>query len=130
MKAIERQEKFNQFRDLLQDGSLNSITIAKHLGISKNTVYNWRKKIRLEGQCLPDTFPAQKPSVFSRIVVPSLPGYPTTSFIEITLQDTIQFRKKIRTGLLFVLYCFISFMNIEPASTECWEGFGTHGSQV
>jgi hypothetical protein len=92
MKATEREEKFNQFRDLLQEGCLNSVKIAQHLGISKNTVYNWRKKLRIEGQSLPDTLSAQQPSIFSRVVVPSLAGYHTTSFIEISLRDTIHFR--------------------------------------
>jgi hypothetical protein len=84
MKALEKQAKFNEFRKLTQDGNLSSVLIAKQLGITLNTVYNWRKKLRLEKQ-------SAQPS-FSRVVVSPGPEQACPSFVEIVIGNNIVFR--------------------------------------
>jgi hypothetical protein len=48
MKESERKRKFNEFLHLSQEGILGSTEIAGKIGISINTLYNWRKRLRTE----------------------------------------------------------------------------------
>jgi predicted DNA-binding transcriptional regulator AlpA len=45
MKGTERVRKFNEFKKLHHAGHLRSSEIVKKLGISKNTFYNWQKRL-------------------------------------------------------------------------------------
>ena len=45
MKEIERRRKFNEFTRLSQEGVSGTVEIARKLGVSINTVYNWRKRL-------------------------------------------------------------------------------------
>ena len=94
MKATARQEKFNEFRKLTQESTLSSIAIAEQIGISKNTVYNWRKKLRLEIQAPQSSSSQISPPIFTRVVVQSSPhSQPSPSAcIEIIAGNNIVFR--------------------------------------
>jgi transposase-like protein len=48
MKGSQRVQKFNEFKKLHQTGQLRSSEIVSKLGISTNTLYNWRRRIRTE----------------------------------------------------------------------------------
>jgi transposase-like protein len=94
MNVSERLEKFTEFRKLVEDGNLNTLGIAGTLGISKNTVYNWRKKLRTER-----TQPVQQsisekqtPQSFSRVVVSPAPVSAPASSIEIVIKNNIVIR--------------------------------------
>jgi hypothetical protein len=92
MRATDRQVKFNEFQKLIQDGNLNPIEIAKHLGIAMNTVYNWRKKLRLETQSAQQIAAEKAQPSFSRVVVSPIPEISRSSFIEIVIGNNIVFR--------------------------------------
>jgi hypothetical protein len=56
MTASERGQKFTRFKELQQAGQLSSQEIVNQLGISKNTLYNWRKRLKtMPGQAIPLT---------------------------------------------------------------------------
>jgi transposase-like protein len=94
MKATARQEKFNEFRKLTQESTLSSIAISEQIGISKNTVYNWRKRLRLEIQASQSSSSQVSPPLFTRVVVqPGPHSQPSSSAcIEITVGNNIVFR--------------------------------------
>jgi transposase-like protein len=47
MKASQRIKKFREFEKLHLAGQLRSHEIISTLGISKNTLYNWRKRLKI-----------------------------------------------------------------------------------
>jgi len=94
MKEAERKRKFNEFLHLSQEGNLCSSEIVRKLGISINTFYNWRKRLRTE------TYPMQQPKSvqqipapsFSRIVLEQTNNRTAASFIEINVGNTAVIR--------------------------------------
>lgn len=97
MNVTERKKKFNEFLRISQEGILGSSEIVRKLGISINTLYNWRKRIRAK------THPIQKPvpqaqvlpePFFSKVAIESK-GHPIVaapSFIEIAIGNAIVLR--------------------------------------
>lgn len=94
MNVSERLEKFTEFRKLVKDRNLNTLEIAGKLGISKNTVYNWRKKLRTERtQSLQQSISEKLVSqTFSRVVVSPAPVSAPVSSIEIVVKNNIVIR--------------------------------------
>ena len=92
MKAAERQVKFNEFRKLTQESTLSSIAIAGQISVSKNTVYNWRKRLRLEMQISQSVSSQVSPLLFTRVVVEPSPHPQPPSCIEIIVGNNIVFR--------------------------------------
>jgi len=66
MKEAERERKFNEFLRLSQEGILGSTEIADKIGISINTLYNWRKRLRT------DTHPLQQQKPVPQFHLPVL----------------------------------------------------------
>jgi len=94
MNVSERLEKFTEFRKLVQVGDLNTLGIAEALRICKNTVYNWRKRLRTEGtQPIQQSISEmQTPQSFSRVVVSPAPVSAPASTIEIVIKNNIVIR--------------------------------------
>jgi transposase-like protein len=94
MNVSERLEKFTEFRKLVKDGNRDTLGIARTLGISKNTVYNWRKRLRTERTqpVQQSTSEKQTPQLFSRVVVSPAPVSAPASSIEIVIKNNIIIR--------------------------------------
>jgi hypothetical protein len=94
MNISERLEKFTEFRKLIQEGNLNTLGIAGTLRISKNTVYNWRKKIRTETSQPREQSISENQTLqsFSRVVVSPAPVSTPASPIEIVIKNNIVIR--------------------------------------
>lgn len=94
MNISERLEKFTEFRKLVQAGDLNTLGIAGTLGISKNSVYNWRKRLRTEQTQLVQQSISEKqtPQSFSRVIVSPAPVSAPASSIEIVIKNNIVIR--------------------------------------
>jgi transposase-like protein len=95
MRAIERVEKFNEFKRMHQAGQLRSHQIVSKLGISKNTLYNWRKKLKTEISTLKPGFSQEKSAstLFTRVISQGASVQPSTPrFIEITVGSSIVVR--------------------------------------
>jgi transposase-like protein len=95
MKAAERDEKFNEFKRMHQTGQLRSHQIASKLGISKNTLYNWRKKLKTEIASLKPGLSQEKSAspLFTRIISQRTSEQSSTCrFIEITVGNSIVVR--------------------------------------
>ncbi len=96
MNISERLEKFTEFRKLIQEGNLNTLGIAGTLKISKNTVYNWRKKLRTETlqplQHQQSISEKQTLQSFSRVAVSPVPVSALASPIEIVIKNSVVIR--------------------------------------
>lgn len=93
MKEAERKRKFNEFLRLTQEGISGSSEIARKLGISINTLYNWRKRLQVEAhpiQLQKAVQPIPAPS-FSRVVLEQKNNR-AASFIEISVGNTAVIR--------------------------------------
>ena len=94
MKEAEREIKFNEFLRLSQEGILGSTEIAGKIGISINTLYNWRKRLRTETHPLQQQKPVPQiplPS-FSRVVLEKRNNKTASSFIEINVGNSAVIR--------------------------------------
>lgn len=94
MKEAERERKFNEFLRLSQEGILGSSEIAGKIGISINTLYNWRKRLRTETQPLQQQKSVQQLPVpsFTRVTPGSKSNRAVSSFIEISVGNTTVIR--------------------------------------
>jgi transposase-like protein len=92
MKESERKKKFNEFVKISQEGILGSSATAKKLGISINTLYNWRKRMRAEDNRLSATASQHSLSIpsFSKVAVNG--NHTVTPTVEITIANTIVMR--------------------------------------
>ena len=94
MKESERKRKFNEFLHLSQEGILGSTEIAGKIGISINTLYNWRKRLRTETHPLQHQKSGQKiplPS-FSRVILEQKNNKSSSPFIEINIGNSTVIR--------------------------------------
>ena len=94
MKESERETKFNEFLHLSQEGILGSSEIAGKIGISINTLYNWRKRLRTETHPLQQQKSVQQsptPS-FSRVIPEQKNNKAASSFIEINVGNSAVIR--------------------------------------
>jgi transposase-like protein len=95
MKGPERVQKFNEFKKLHQSGLLRSSEIVSKLGISTNTLYNWRKRLKAEVTGNKPTLllkPATLP-LFTKITPQTTnPKQSFSSFIEIVVGATMVIR--------------------------------------
>jgi hypothetical protein len=94
MNGAERLAKFDEFKRLHKAGQLKSHEIVSKLGISKNTLYNWRKRLKAG-------IAANKPgiihenslsSLFTRVISQNKPVPLISRFIEITIGSSITIR--------------------------------------
>ena len=93
MKVAERKRKYKEFVRISQMGTLGSSETAQKLGISINTLYNWRKRLRTESQSIPKSVQPKPDSPFSKIAIePPLHIVDDQSFIEVTIGNTIVMR--------------------------------------
>lgn len=95
MNVAERDAKFDEFKRLHQAGQLRSHEIASTLGISKNTLYNWRKRLNTAIAGAKPGLSQEKSAstLFTRIISGGNSSAPSTSlFIEITLGSSIVVR--------------------------------------
>jgi hypothetical protein len=95
IKGPERVQKFNEFKKLHQTGQLRSSEIVSKLGISLNTLYNWRRRIRTEvtgNNPTPILKPAALP-IFTKIIPQIATSKQLISpFIEIVIGATMVIR--------------------------------------
>jgi transposase-like protein len=95
MKGSERVQKFNEFKKLHQTGQLRSSEIVSKLGISINTLYNWRRIIRTEvtgNKPTPILKPAALP-IFIKIIPQTATSKQSISpFIEIVVGASMVIR--------------------------------------
>lgn len=94
MNGTERVEKFEEFKRLHNAGQLSSHQIVSKLGISKNTLYNWRKRLKTE---LSGNNPGflrgnSLSSLFTRIIPQNRSAQLMSRYIEITVGSSIVIR--------------------------------------
>lgn len=95
MKASERAEKFTRFKELHLSGQLRTPEIISQLGISKNTLYNWRKRVNdgsketKQSAAMANTssFPS-----FTKIIPQPKPAPSISHHIEISIGNSIVIR--------------------------------------
>jgi transposase-like protein len=94
MKESERVRKFNEFKKLHQAGQLQSHEIVAQLGISKNTLYNWRKRLRDELTGKKHTHSQEDATLpsFTKIVPQTRTMPPISHYIEIAIGSTMVIR--------------------------------------
>lgn len=94
MKEVERKRKFTDFLQLSQEGVLGSTELARKLGISINTLYNWRKRLHTENYSIQRQKSVQQSPVpsFSRITLGSQKHRSLPSFIEVSVGNSTVIR--------------------------------------
>lgn len=94
MNASERKRKFNEFLRITQEGILTPSEIVRKLGISINTLYNWRKRLHTETDPIQkQVSPVLPEPLFSRVAIePERHPAIAPSFIEITIGNILVLR--------------------------------------
>jgi Transposase. len=108
MKVSQREKKFTRFLKIEQEGVYGSNETARKLGISINTLYNWRNLLRsnTKSSLITTAVKAQPSPSFTRVSVePQYQVSPEQSFIEIIVGNTIVMRipSSIQTGTLHAI---------------------------
>lgn len=113
MKEAERKKKFNEFLRLSQEGILGSTEMASKIGISINTLYNWRKRLRTETHSLQQQKPVSQlplPS-FSRVILEQKNIKAASPFIEINVGNSavIRIPEHVSPDILRIIleYCIV-----------------------
>lgn len=94
MKGSERVRKFNEFKRLHHAGQLRASEIVGKLGISKNTLYNWQKRLRApttENKTVHAQTNAVLPS-FTKIIPQTGVKPPISHYIEIAVGSSMVIR--------------------------------------
>ncbi len=94
MKEAERKRKFTDFLQLSQEGVLGSTELARKVGISINTLYNWRKRLHTENYSIQRQKSVQQSPVpsFSRITLEPQKHRSVSSFIEVSVGNSAVIR--------------------------------------
>ncbi len=95
MKVSQREKKFTRFLKIEQEGVYGSNETARKLGISINTLYNWRKLLRsnTKSSLITTAVKAQPSPSFTRVSVePQHHAFHEQSFIEIAVGNTVVLR--------------------------------------
>lgn len=94
MNGAERITKFDEFKRLHNAGQLRSHEIVSKLGISKNTLYNWRQRLKAENVAHKPGFLRENslPSLFTRVIPQARSAQLISHYIEITVGCSIVIR--------------------------------------
>jgi hypothetical protein len=94
MNGAERLAKFEEFKRLHKAGQLQSHEIVSKLGISTNTLYNWRKRLKTEIVTNRPVFPHENSlsSFFTKVIPQGRPSPLISRCIEITVGSSIVIR--------------------------------------
>lgn len=94
MNGAERIAKFEEFKRLQKTGQLQSHEIVSKLGISKNTLYNWRQRLKAENVTHKPGFLRENglSSLFTRVIPQERSAQLISRYIEITVGSSIVIR--------------------------------------
>ena len=114
MNGTERVMKFEEFKRLHNAGQLSSHQIVSKLGISKNTLYNWRQRLKAESVAHKPGFLRENSlsSLFTRVIPQDRSAQLISRYIEITVGSSIVIRipETIQPQSLQQVFTMISTM--------------------